>query len=80
MTVTKPIYNLFNTGILTKLCVAGSTSVDTDDPADVQCELAGDVTAMMWIDENTLLIYELERGLREAKFGMPIDMYLLMSS
>ena len=43
MTVTKPIYNLFNTGILTKLCVEGSTSVDTIDPADVQCELAGDV-------------------------------------
>ena len=73
MTVTKPIYNLFNTGILTKLCVAGKTSVDTDDPADVQCELAGDVTAMMWIDENTLLINELGSGLREAKFGMYVE-------
>ena len=73
MTVTKPIYNLFNTGVLTKLCVAGNTFVDTDDTADVQCELAGDVTAMMWIDENTLLINELGSGLQEAKFGMYVE-------
>lgn len=52
-----------------KLCIHGNQSIDTDNPQETNCEILGDVTATVWKDETTLLIYENGAGFREAKFS-----------